>query len=115
VSERVVYAGAAWCHPMMRGRSLSSLIPRTSKALALAKWNFDHMVGLMEETSMRRGLAQRFGYSSPEMGARMSGRSGETLNFAVLSMPREEVVQHIRDFSAGDGAQVDSVIDRRLA
>jgi hypothetical protein len=115
VTGVVVYAGAAWCHPKVRGMALSSIIPRTSKALALAKWNFDYMVGLMLEESMRRGLGQRFGYATPELAAQIVDRSGTARSFAVLSMPREDVVTHVRQFSAGQGAQVDALINRRLA
>lgn len=115
VTGRAVYAGAAWCHPNVRGKSLSSIIPRTSKALALAKWDFDHMVGLMLEETMKRGLAQRFGYMDPEMGARIVDKSGAERDFAVLSMSRADVVEHVRQYSTGEGSQVDAVIDRRLA
>ena len=115
VSGQIVYAGAAWCHPKVRGKSLSSLIPRTSKALALAKWDFDHMVGLMHEDSVKRGLAERFGYMHPELGALIVDDAGISRNFAVLAMLRDEVIEHIRQYSDGESPQVDTVIDRRLA
>lgn len=115
VSGLVVYAGAAWCHPKVRGKSLSSLIPRTSKALALANWNFDHMVGLMLEDSVTRGLAARFGYTSPETGALIVDRAGIERNFAVLSMLRDEVITHVRTYLTGDPPEIDAIIDRRLA
>jgi len=115
VTGRVVYAGAAWCHPKVRGNSLSSIIPRTGKAMALAKWDFDYMVGLMLEETMQRGLAQRFGYTDPQMGARIVDKSGTARDFAVLSMPRASVIEHVRRYSAGEGPEVDSVIGRRLA
>lgn len=115
VTGAVVYAGGAWCHPKVRGMALSSIIPRTSKALALAKWNFDYMVGLMLEESMQRGLAQRFGYASPEMGARIVDRDGTARDFAVLSMSRSDAITHVREYSTGEGAKIDAVVDRRLA
>lgn len=115
VTGRVVYAGAAWCHPKVRGKSLSSIIPRTGKALALAKWDFDYMVGLMLEETMQRGLAQKFGYTDPQMGARIVDNSGTERSFAVLSMPRASVIEHVRRYSAGKGPEVDAVIGRRLA
>jgi hypothetical protein len=115
VTGRIAFAGAAWCHPKVRGKSLSSIIPRTSKALALAKWDFDNMVGLMVEDSLARGLGKRFGYASAELGALFRTKDGGAINYALLAMPREDVVEHVRGYLAGQGSQVDSVIDRRLA
>jgi len=115
VTGRIAFAGAAWCHPKVRGKSLSSIIPRTSKALALAKWDFDNMAGLMVEDSLARGLGKRFGYASAEIGALFQTKGGASIIYALLAMPREDVVEHVREYLASNGSQVDTVIDRRLA
>ena len=115
VTGRVVFAGAAWCHPEARGRSLSSIIPRTSKALALAKWDFDYMVGLMLDDVLQRGFAERFGYTKPERGGLIARAGGQEKVYAVLSMPRPEAVQHVEEFLLRRPPQVDRVVNRRLA
>lgn len=114
VTGRVVFAGAAWCHPSVRGQSLSSLIPRTSKALALAKWDFDHMIGLMLEDVLARGFAKRFGYEEPERGAVLVDKAGIEKHFAVLSMSRGAVVNHVDEYLTGHGSKVDRVVGQRL-
>jgi hypothetical protein len=115
ITGRAVFAGAAWCHPSVRGQSLSSIIPRTSKALALAKWDFDSMVGLMLEDVLKLGFAKRFGYDHPEQAAIIVDRDGHEKRYAVLGMPRVEVIRHVEDYLAGSRSEIDGVVRQRLS
>jgi hypothetical protein len=114
ITGKAVFAGAAWCHPSVRGQSLSSIIPRTSKALALAKWDFDSMVGLMLEDIVKLGFAQRFGYNRPEQAATIIDHYRQEKKYAVLGMPRVDVIRHVEGYLAGGRSEIDGVIRQRL-
>lgn len=115
INGKVVFAGAAWCHPSVRGKRLSSVIPRASKALAVATWDFDFMVGLMLEEVVAMGFAERFGYHDPEQGAVLADSSGAEKRFAVLSMSRYAVVNHVDEYLSRRGSKTDRSIWHGLA
>jgi hypothetical protein len=72
------------------------------------------MIGLMLEDVLARGFAKRFGYEEPERGAVLVDKAGIEKHFAVLSMSRGAVVNHVDEYLTGHGSKVDRVVGQRL-
>ncbi|MEZ5843660.1 MAG: hypothetical protein R3D27_07980 [Hyphomicrobiaceae bacterium] len=111
ISGRVAFSGAAWCHPDMRGNGLSRIMPRIGKALALARWDVDRIVAIMNEGVHSKGFAPRFGYHGVDWGVRYENCRCGIVYVAVLWMNRPQLEEYISAYLGGE--KVDpAVLDR---
>lgn len=107
ISGRVAFSGAAWCHPAMRGKGVSHIMPRIGKALALARWDIDRVVAIMNEGVHSKGFAPRFGYHGVDWGVRYQNCRCGIVYVAVLWMDRPALEDYIaaylssQEFDAG--------------
>ena len=62
----VTFSGAGWYHPDFRGRGLSTLLPRISRALAFTYWETDYTISMIGEKVIAGGMADRCGYTHVE-------------------------------------------------
>jgi hypothetical protein len=114
VTGRVAYSGAAWVRPDYRGRSLVLVLPRLAKAYALTRWRPDFIVSWMTETTYRRGLIDRVGYTTVDWDVQLRNSFSGDMRFAFLSMRQGCLLDYVRDFSTSM-AQVDRSIGKRRA
>lgn len=95
ITGRVAFSGAAWCHPEMRGNGLSRIMPRLGKALALAHWDIERIVAIMNEGVHSKGFAPRFGYHGVDWGVRFENCRCGIVYVAVLWMQRPNLEDYI--------------------
>ena len=62
ITGRVAYSGSTWFRPDYRGRELSGILPRISRALALSTWNTDTTISFMDWRIVKKGVAASYGY-----------------------------------------------------
>jgi hypothetical protein len=113
ITGRVVYSGAAWYHPDYRGRRLTELLPRMSRALAYTRWESDCTVTMMAEPVVQGGVLQRTGHRNIEWDIRMFGSRGLIPRFALLWTKRSEMLDDLQEFLSGVAVPVEAV--RRVA
>jgi hypothetical protein len=66
ISGRVAFSGAIWYRRDFRGKDLATILPRISRAYALTRWNSDFTIGMMADTVIAGGLAERSGWTKLE-------------------------------------------------
>jgi hypothetical protein len=66
ISGRVVFSGAGWYRRDYRGKGLARILPRISRAYALARWNTDFTISFMSDAVLAGGMATRTGYTKIE-------------------------------------------------
>lgn len=96
VTGPVVFSGAGWYRPDFRGKGLSGLLPRISRALALTRWNTDFTYSFIEPKLVAKGIAARYGYSRVEPGIQWLNSFRGSCDFCLLWMPRDELLADMR-------------------
>lgn len=113
ITGRIVYSGAAWCHPDYRGKRLTELLPRFSRSLAYTRWESDCTVTMMAEPVVRGGVLQRSGHKNIEWEIRMFNSRGLIPRFALLWTKRAEMLDDLQEFLGGAAVSREAV--RRVA
>lgn len=99
ISGRVVFSGSTWIHPDYRGRDLPQILPRISRALALARWNTDFTISLVTLALVQKGVAAAYGYKNIEPGIEWLGSAVSARYLgALVWMPRSELLADIAAF-----------------
>lgn len=96
IRGRVVFSGAAWNAPAMRGKGLVKLLPRLARAYAHSRWNSDVTVTMMAEDVVKRGVFPRNGYRNIEWGVSVwNSRMGD-VEFSLQWMKTAEMLADLR-------------------
>jgi len=66
ISGVVFSGGTIWVRPDYRGRTLSHLLPRMSRAYSLSRWPLDWLIGYVQRAHVDKGIAT--GYGSRHLG-----------------------------------------------
>lgn len=99
ITGRAAYSGSGWYRPDFRGRQLSAILPRISRAYALARWGTDITITFVEDVLIEKGVVARYGYRRIEHGITWRARVGGDLDMAIPWMPRPELVADLRALS----------------
>lgn len=96
VTGPVVFSGAGWYRPDYRGKGLSGLLPRISRALALTRWDTDFTYSFVEPKLVEKGIAARYGYTHIEPGIEWLNSFRGSCAFCLLWMPRDELLEDLQ-------------------
>ena len=69
ISGRVAFSGAIWYRRDFRGKDLATILPRISRAYAFTRWNSDFTIGMMADSVIAGGLAERTGWTKLDHGS----------------------------------------------
>jgi hypothetical protein len=103
----VAYSGSGWYRPDYRGLQLSAILPRISRAYALARWNTQTTVSFINVGLVERGIAARYGYTRLDGEVRLRNVFAADFKGVVAWMPREELISDVRRFLGTFDAQID--------
>jgi hypothetical protein len=95
---RVVYSGAGWYRPDFRGRLLSAILPRISRALALSRWDTDFTISFTDWRLVEKGVVARYGYRDIEDGVYLKNIVGNVFKGAVASMAKQYLLYDLECF-----------------
>lgn len=109
----VAYSGSGWYRPDYRGVQLSAILPRISRAYALARWNTQTTVSFINVGLVKKGIATRYGYTRLDGEVRLQNVFAADFKGVVAWMPRDELVSDVRDFLGTFDAQIDVTSDAR--
>ncbi|NIA68698.1 hypothetical protein HBA54_08850 [Pelagibius litoralis] len=101
VTGPVVFSGAGWYRPDYRGKGLSSLLPRISRALALTRWDTDFTYSFIEPKLVEKGIAARYGYTNIEPGIEWLNSFRGSCAFCLLWMPRDQLLADMQVWLGG--------------
>lgn len=113
VRGRVAFSGGVWIRPDYRGRFLTAIMPRISRANAFTRWYTDVTVTMMSQALVDKGLAARCGYTDVDNGVTFRNTRLGTLSCALLQMETNEMLDDLGRFSEHIDAQVDRRIENR--
>jgi hypothetical protein len=109
----VAYSGSGWYRPDYRGLQLSAILPRISRAYALARWNTQTTVSFINVGLVQKGIAARYGYTRLDGEVRLRNVFAADFKGVVAWMPRDELVSDIRHFLRTFDAQIDIATEAR--
>jgi hypothetical protein len=67
---RILFGGATWFHPSVRGTGLAEITPRISRAYGYTRFKTDYTTSFMVEGPLKGGLAARAAFPNIEWGVR---------------------------------------------
>ena len=110
ITGTFVYSGALWVRPDYRGQRLSRLLPRLSRAFALAHWNTRFTIALVSEQIAKSSLFEMYGYQKIEPKFSISGLMAQDMVGSLMWMDADELTDDLARFLALERAQVDAAI-----
>lgn len=113
ITGYVAYSGSGWYRPDYRGIQLSAILPRISRAYALARWNTQTTVSFINVGLVKRGIAARYGYTRLDGEVRLQNIFAADFKGVVAWMPQDELVSDVRHFLSMFDAQVDVAAEGR--
>jgi hypothetical protein len=113
IRGRVVFSGAVWIRPDYRGRFLTGIMPRISRANAFTTWFTDLTITLMADTLVNKGLATRVGYRQIDWDVRLKNTRFGNQRFALLSMQSGQMLDDLTGFIEEIDAQIDRRVENR--
>jgi len=115
MTGRVVFSGAGWYRPDYRGRLLSCILPRISRAYAHTRWNSAFTVSMMAEAVIKGGMAARCGYTNVDWDVTVRNFAIGDLRFAFVWMKAEQLLDDAEAFLSSFAPQVDRAVEHRRA
>jgi hypothetical protein len=112
IRGHVAYSGSGWYRPDYRGTGLSAILPRISRAYALARWNTRTTVSFINVGLVQKGVAARYGYTKLAGEVRLKNVFMPDFTGAVAWMPRSELISDLRDFLGSFDTQIDVLGER---
>jgi hypothetical protein len=95
ITGRVAYTGAHWVHPDYRGKGLTGITPRMTRALALAWWRVAICCTIMAKDIYDKGVATRAGYPHHEWTVDLKNTPTGTFPAALLWATRQEIIEDL--------------------
>ena len=109
----VAYSGSGWYRPDYRGIQLSAILPRISRAYALARWNTKTTVSFINVGLVEKGIAARYGYTRLDGEVHLQNVFAPEFKGVVAWMPRDELIRDVQHFLETFDAQVDVAAEGR--
>lgn len=107
---RVAFSGGGWYRPDYRGKNLSYILPRISRAYAFTRWSTDYTTSMFQDSVLAGGMAERCGYTKTDWKVEIKGSPMGNITFVYVWMEPEELIDDLRNF----GRLVDAEIDRGI-
>jgi hypothetical protein len=114
IKGRVAFSGAAWYRPDYRGRELSSILPRISRAYAHTIWNTDVTVTFIAKALVENGAWRRAGYTNLEWDVALRNFVIGPYDGALVWMETKEMLADLSAYMQS-AAQIDRRVQQRHA
>ena len=111
VSGNISYCGGLWVHPDYRSLRLASILPRLTRAWAVAHWNADYSIGFLKPDVAVTDLGRRYGYPRAEPAFRFYSRGVLDYDGVILWMTQKELLAEIPQFLAQYRPEIDAALD----
>ncbi len=104
VTGRFVYSGGLWHHTSLRGKGLSSILPRLARYRAFVQWDTEWTVGMVRDFVKPEHMLQ-YGYKQVAMRFtfRQLSKDGSALHWQLMIMNRAELEEDLQRFLAVQG------------
>ncbi|NKC12216.1 MAG: hypothetical protein GKR94_08430 [Gammaproteobacteria bacterium] len=112
ISGLVTYSGCGWYRQDYRGRLLSAILPRISRSLALAMWNTEYTISIIDWILVEKGVSDRYGYHNADDGVLIHGFIEPEFRGALTWMHQDELLKDLRAFLGDASSEVDVTIGR---
>jgi hypothetical protein len=101
VTGRVVFGGAHWIHPKMRGRGLAYFAPRVTRAIGLTTWYTDFAASSAKASLVTKGIDETYGWTHVDSGNVTWNRpaADERIDYKFGWMTRDEVITDLERFT----------------
>ena len=104
ISGRVTYSGGAVYHPRIRGRGLSRILPRMSRALAHTQWNSDYTISLVRPVLLSKNVEKSYGYTRHAPSVQLLGYDRGDVDAELVWMPTDEMLDDLTRYTSEGSA-----------
>jgi aspartate/methionine/tyrosine aminotransferase len=115
IGGRVAFSGGGWYRPDYRGKFLSLILPRISRAYAFSRWSSDYTASMFQDSVLAGGMAERCGYTNIDWHVHVKGSPMGDIKFAFVWMEPDELIRDLAGFDSLMAAQVHGRIRHRGA
>lgn len=115
IRGRVAFSGAGWYRPDYRGKYLSLILPRISRACAFTRWSTDYTTSMFQDSVLAGGMAERCGYTKVEWAVDVKGSPMGDIKFAFVWMEPDELIDDLRTFTTLIDTEVNGRVRYRRA
>lgn len=115
IRGRVAFSGAGWYRPDYRGKYLSLILPRISRACAFTRWSTDYTTSMFQDSVLAGGMAERCGYTKVEWAVNVKGSPMGDIKFAFVWMEPDELIDDLRTFTTLIDTKVNAGVRYRRA
>jgi hypothetical protein len=112
---RVAFSGGGWYRPDYRGKTLSYILPRISRAYAFTRWSTDYTTSMFQDSVLAGGMAERCGYTKIDWKVEIKGSPMGNITFIYVWMEPEELINDLRSFGRLVDAEIDAGVRHRRA
>jgi hypothetical protein len=98
IRGRVLYSGGTWFSKDFRGRGLSAILPRISRAYAYTRWRNDFTISFVEDALVRKSVVASYGYTNIEPGIGFRGTLMADMDLNLVWMDAAELVDDLAEF-----------------
>lgn len=100
IRGRVAFSGAGWYRPDYRGKVLSRILPRISRAYAFTRWSTDYTASMIQDSVLAGGMAQRSGYENIDWHVHVKKSPMGDIKFAFVWMEADTLIEDLRNFDS---------------
>lgn len=111
INGHISYCGGLWVHPDYRSLRLASILPRLTRAWAVAHWDADYSIGFLKPDIAATDLGKRYGYPRSEAAFRFYSRGELDYDGVILWMTKEELLADIERFLGEYASEIDAGVD----
>ena len=115
IRGRVAFSGGGWYRPDFRGKFLSLIMPRISRAYAFSRWSSDYTASMFQDSVLAGGMAERCGYTKIDWHVHVKGSPMGDIKFAFVWMEPDELLRDLASFDTLMAAQVHRRVRHRGA
>jgi hypothetical protein len=112
---RVLFGGATWFHPSLRGTGLAEITPRISRAYGYTRFKTDYTTSFMVEGPLKGGLAKRAAFPHVEWGVRFENSPMGDFQCALCWMGPDYLLADLETWLGGLASQIDAEVRERRA
>jgi hypothetical protein len=111
IRGRIVYSGGGWYRRDFRGKELSALLPRLSRAYAFSRWGSRYTISMVAKPLIDKGVVGRYGYTNIEWGVKSSDSGNVYYEGALVWMDSAQLLTDLDSFVSEQFTKVDIVAD----
>jgi hypothetical protein len=111
LTGRIALTGGLWYRPDWRGRGLSRVLPRMTRAFAYTSWGIDCAISFVEQSAIDHGIITQYGLPDTEPWIRIRDSYRSAVDLLLTWRHGEDIADDVLGYIADFNKRRDRVSD----